>query len=301
MEQEILKGVASALQIDVTELADVLKKDGEDLKGDAIAKAIAEKVKEEVTTATDARFKAGQSEINRKILKAAKAAGFQNTNNLMGAELVSAAIEFAKTQAEGEGGDAGKDGELTREKLEKNQIVKELIAEKLKAANDLLEQTKSEFDGFKKTASQKERDVVLKEFLGQELDQAKVILDGPTGTNKEQRIATMLKLVPSNVGLKDGKPVFLDEDGNVETDNLGKPKSVAKWAVETATPLFGVRTQDPGKAGAGAPPGGNGSAGGQCGESITFENEAAFNQYMETETDSAKRLAARQAWVSREK
>ncbi len=294
--EEIFKGIASAFQIDETELAEALKNEsGDMLTGEALTKALAAKVKEEISTATEARFKAGQSEINRKVLKAAKAAGFEGDTKLLGGELTTAIIEFFKAKS-----DSDEPQTLTREVLEKNPIVKQIVTDKLQAASSEIETVKAGYEAKIKEYTKKEVKGALSAFLKKSLNEAKVILDGPEGTSEENRIAMIMAMAPDNISIINGVPVFVDEDGVPELDELGKQKSVAKWAIDTATPIFGVRKQDPGKSGGGAKTGGSGAETGVGGDTITFENEAAYNQYMTTEVDPQKRLTARQAWVARE-
>ena len=294
--EEILKGIASAFNMEADELTGLLKNEaGEQLTGAAVTTAISEKLKEEIATVTALKYKQGQGEQNAKIAKVIRAAGFQNPDKKQGPELVTAFIEFQQQQSEpGEG-----EGELTREKLEKNPIVKAIIADRIKAQGDLMAAQQAEFDSKQKAWSKEKNDLAMIAYLPGVLEKAGVILENEQlGIKREDRVKLALSMIPQNVEFKNGKPVIVDEDGNPALDEMGRPLDFTKEAVKITGATFGISKIDPSKRGANPPA--NGGQQQQQENTIQFKDVTEFNNYMMKETDPKKRLAAQQSFKAQQ-
>ena len=113
MNDKILGAIASALQIDASELSAALK-DGEAfLPDDQLAEKLKDVAAERLKAAKDAQHKRGQREIGDSIEKWAKAKGFSNDEKLKGTALLDAVFDTVDSKAP-EGNDPTK---FTKEEL----------------------------------------------------------------------------------------------------------------------------------------------------------------------------------------
>lgn len=309
MTEEVLKGIASALNTNADEFIATLK-DGDDwLSNEEVVTKVSGLIKEKVTAAKTASRSAGQGEENAKLAKLVKAAGFSNESNLKGAELLSAFITWKDEQVPElpEGNDLAK---LTADDLVKLPTVKSLVDDAKKTAGQSFEALKkqiadkeAEFDTYKKTIERERANDALARFIPEALRKANVILkvEGVEGSEKA-RTESAIKLIKHSQNYvigADGNPVFVDENGDPLKDEFGKPIDPQDVVASIVKPIFGVSTQNPANGG-GNPPISNGKPGEQAPPKM-FRTQQDFNQYMMTETDNTKKLAAVQSWQYHEK
>ena len=159
MSDKLYKAIAVAFKINPDEFIATLK-DGDDwLSEDAISDKITDLVSTKVTAAkTDSR-KSGQAEQNAKILKIVKASGFENTDNLQGADLLTAFTAWKDEQIAPPTGDTPVD-QMDKETLLKLPIVKSLVLEAKQESGRGVEAVKQQFDAYK---AQVEQDNVKRE------------------------------------------------------------------------------------------------------------------------------------------
>jgi hypothetical protein len=306
MTEQVLKAIASSFKIDADEFTATLRnEDGSDwLSTEVIASKVSGLIQEKVTAAKMASRSAGQGEENAKLAKLVKTAGFSNDENLKGAELLSAFIAWKDAQVPElpEGNDLAK---LTADDLVKLPTVKSLIDDAKKTAGQSFEALKkqiadkeSEFDTYKKTIERERANDALARFIPEALRKANVILkvEGVEDSEKA-RTSNFIELIKHTRKFTlgaDGTPIFVDENGKPLEDEFGKPIDPLDVILSIAKPMYGVATQNPANGG-GNPPISNGKPGEQAPPRI-HRTQQEYNQFLMTETDNAKRLAAVQAW-----
>ncbi len=286
--EKIIGAIASALNLDATELAAELK-DGENwLEEGKIAEALLPKMSAQVKAAKEAQYKRGVREKGVAVGKFLSKSGFSNADNLEGDALLEAYTEHIRASAEVPTG--GDPKAMPKEELAKLPFVKELVNEgkqsagaklaEMQAAHDA-ERRKWEGDRVKDLAAAR-----IPEFL----DGAKVILDvhGVDGSRAARIRAISSQIDWSSVRVgQDGGLVFVDADGNPKTDDFGKPMDFKKHVVEIGSATFGTHAATPGKGGAG--PTGTPSGGQSGGKVYSFASTEDFNAQYMREADAAKR------------
>ena len=300
MSEKLYKGIASALKLDADEWIASLKNDGgEWLAEDDVAARIAETLTERVTAATANSRKSGQREINDQIRKFVKGAGFENTENLQGKELLASYDEWRTTSFDpGEGGK--KPAEMTEDELVKLPMFKGLIAKRLSEAEKAVNEARAEVETVRKQATQARVSDVLKPWLSKTLEEANVVLEVTgQGVSKQSRIdAIYRQLDLSRISLdKEGNPFMLDDDGeSPKTDTFGKNFDLKKHVVaDIAAPLYGIHAQNP-KLGGANPPANGGAAPSAYKPTMTFASQQDYDRYKMSEVDPALRLEATQSW-----
>lgn len=299
---KIIGAVASALNLDATELSAELK-DGEKwLEEEKVAEVLSAKVSAQVKAAKEAQYKRGIREKGKAVEQFLSRAGFANPDKLEGDALLEAAVDFMKASHDGEGGKDPK--ALTREELAKLPDVKALITEAQRAAGAKYEQLSAQFETEKKSwQSQRIQDLGAAR-LPEILEEAKVVLDIPgTEGSRAARIKAVNSMIDwGSVGVDDkGAFVFLDSDGQPKTDDFGKPVDFKKHVVSIASGIYGTHLADPKKGGA-APSGGpSGQGGGTYQRTFTFTDAKDFNSQYLGESDQAKRSTMLKDWNIQQK
>jgi len=297
MNDKILGAIASALQIDAAELTTALK-DGEAfLPDDQLAEKLKDVAAERLKAAKDAQHKRGQREIGDSIEKWAKAKGFSNEEKLKGTALLDAVFDTVDTKAP-EGNDPTK---FTKEELSKLPAVKEMLQSVKIEAVKPFEAKEAELVGQIKKERQERVSDVAKRFAAEIMEQEKVLLEVPEmGIVKKDRLeAVYARLNFSEIGLDDkGNPIVVDNDGAPATDDFGKPIPFKDRVIGIAKPMYGIRTQDPGKGGANPPTRTGGNGGGtDYVPKYQFATEADYERAITNTADNAERLEISRSYM----
>lgn len=282
---KILGVIASALHLDANELETALK-DGDDWQSDeVIADKLRETISGQVKAAKDAQLKRGTRESWAAVEKWVKAQGFQPEGDIKGTEMLEAFADHLKGSA------SGVDGQ-DKDALAKNPLVKQLMSEAKAEVGKKYEALQADFDGYKRNVQREKVSEVAKSRMAQYLEEGKVLLEVPGAqVSKQQRIEAVSKFLNlDEVGLDDkGNPVFVDPDGNVKTDDFGKPIDFKKHVVTIGEQLYGIVKQDPGKSGGNPNPGAGSGAAGDYKPVYRFANSAEYDAAKFSEPDAAKR------------
>lgn len=288
---KIIGAIASALNLDATELTAELK-DGENwLEAGKLAETLSSKISAQVKAAKEAQYKRGIRERAKAVESFLSKSGFTNPDKLEGDALLEAYTEHLKASAEPDPAHAGKEpAKMTREELAKLAEVKALITEAKQQAGAQIEALKSQYES-DRANWQRERVLdVVQSKLPAYLKAANVNLEVPGAADgEEKRIKAIAALLPTGeIGLNEkGEPIFLDADGQPKTDDFGKPLDFKKHVTELGANLFGIRKVDPSKSGiapqTGQKPGPNDQ------RVYTFANKEAFDSQFLVESDPAKR------------
>lgn len=298
MSEQLLKAIAFAFKINADEWIATLK-DGDDwLSDEQIGTEVSKLISEKVTAAKKQSRASGQGEQNAKVLKAVKAAGYENPDNLQGDELISAFIVWKDEQVAPPTGDNPTD-QMDKETLLKLPIVKSLIHEARQESGKGNEKIKAEFEAYKldvereRTKNREERALDIAKLRNAEsLRKGNVVLK-VDGISEEDRIEAVMDRIRlrEKIGLDSkGEPIFLGEDGEQRKDEYGNLIPFSEIVVSYGKAMFGIAKQDPNHEGAN-PPANSGQ--GQKGAYVPKYRLANIGdydaKYMET-SDPAERL-----------
>jgi hypothetical protein len=293
---KLYSGIAKALKLDAEWLATL--KDGEDWRSeDEVAEIVSQTISERVKAAVTNSRTTGQREINDQLRKFVKSVGFDNPENLQGRELLEAFDAWRVETA-----DPGKKpAEMTEDELVKLPAFKKVLNARLSEAKQAVEAAKAEAENTRKQAKQARVADLLKPWLSQTLEEAKVVLEVPGSTiSKQNRIdAIFRQLDPSKIAIDEkGNPYMLDDDGeSPKADTFGKPFDLKKHIVnEIAAPLYGIHTQNPNHGGGNPNPAGAQGAKDDWKPTMRFANQAEYDAFKLKEPDPAKRLEATKSW-----
>jgi hypothetical protein len=298
MSEQLLKAIALAFKINADEFIATLK-DGDDwLSDDEVGTKVSALISEKVTAAKTQSRKSGQGEQNAKVLKAVKAAGYENPDNLQGDELISAFIVWKDEQVESTTGDTPID-QMDKDTLAKLPIVKSLILEAKQESGKGNEKIKAEFEAYKlevereRAKNREERAFDIAKLRNAEsLRKGKVVLK-VDGISEEDRIEAVMDRIRlrEKIGLDaKGEPIFLGEDGEQRKDEYGNPISFADIVVSYGKAMFGIAAQDSSHEGANHPANQQHGQSGAYVPKYRFANISDYdNKYMET-SDPAERL-----------
>lgn len=300
--EKLIGRIASALQLSDLERTAFIGtlKDGEEMIGETeVADKVAELVNRQLKAAKEANLKRGKREGFAPVKAWLKEKGVPVDDEMQVSEMLSSVEEhFQSKQPSGVEGDAAK--KLTKEELAQLPEVKALMNSAYERGGAEIkgefEKVKAEYDTFKKEAKRQEVGEITRRVITEALEVGDVLLEptGVQGVSKDKRIATVLRLFDiGKIGViqaKDGRkvPVFLDDNGEPEEDDLGNYKEVSKAAVTEAQAIFGPRGVDPNKGG-GDPKPSNGKPQKYV-PVYTFANDAEFTTQKNSERDPAKRL-----------
>lgn len=311
MTEKVLKAFASAFKIpDADEFIATLKNGDEWLSDEEIAQVIAATISEKVTAAKTASRASGQGEQNAKIAKAIKAAGFDNSENLKGDELLSAFVAWKDEQATPQPDSAGDVSKLSVDEVLKLPVGKEIeqkvrqqIGQNVDALTAQLKAKDAEFEKFKSGVNQSRAEDALARFVPDVVRKAGVILKVEGIQDSESArikyLTDQIKHTRKFTLAADGSPMFVDDSGEPIKDEYGNVISAHDIIVSIATPIYGIAKQDPNNGGGNPPL--NGGQGGQQAPPKMFATQDDYNKYMITETDGTKKLAAVQSWQYHEK
>ena len=300
--EKTIQALASALNLDAEEFAAALR-DGEKwLEDDKMAEKIGQTVRDQVKAAKEAQLKRGKRETMLSVERWMKLQGFDNPDKLQGDELFDAFAEHqkAKTTPAGDPADGGgkKPGEMSREDLAKLPAVKELMTDAVKGAAAKYEAVKAEFEQYQKKTEVERIATAARQRAAQVLEEGKAILEVPgSGITKAQRLETFYRLLEFDKMKVDekGEIVLLDDNGDPLVNDMGKPVSFKDKVLEINKGLYGFHTQDPNKGG-GNPPANGGQKPGEWKPSMTFTDQAAYDNFYRTETDPVKRAEGAKSW-----
>lgn len=288
---KLIEAFASAFQLDAETISTLKDENGEWLPESDLAPKIQ-------TVAKDRIGKYGQEKVNEGIRRQAqtfekwmKGKGFDNADALKGEALWTAFAEHIEGSVEPQ------PGELTAETAKKHPIVKQLVADELKAARDANEAQKREFEAYKgQVEREKTQEVVRREALAAlESNKIRLSVDGTDKTARQEAILMMLQNEKVGIDPETKKPVLLNDDGEPKRDEWGKPFDFAKHVASIGEKMFGKDDFDPSK---GSPSPKNEGQG--QGLKLTFVNQAAFDAWLSSETDGAKRMQAQNAWLEQQ-
>ena len=285
---DILKMLAKALGKSVEEVTPSLEKDGVLLEGDALQDAVSGLIVAHISLVKKEQHKRATREVLGKVRSKVKAA-WENAPADVDDD-IELLDQFIGTKF-----DSG--NTVTKEDLQKNPIVKQIIAESVteqkKRYADMETTLKAQMSEVQQNAAKAMADTAIRT----EIEKAKIIL-GDTDEVKSRRIDTIKRLVfdGKKIQSSDKGIVFVDNDGNMETDDAGNPITLAS-VVKKQGEIFGFHTQDPKKTGSGAGAGSGASASSK----IVFQSESEFSEYISKQTDPKLRAEAYEAWDAQSK
>lgn len=132
------------------------------------------------------------------------------------------------------------------------------LQRKLDAANEARKNLQAEYEGFKTDIHTRSVLSAARSATAQFLEENNAVKGNATYDKVAEFFLATVD--PSRIGLNDGKPVWLDEDGQPLTDKLGNPVSWGQGVRDRYE--LGFNVADPGKGGSGAPAGSGGKGGG---------------------------------------
>ena len=280
--------LAKALGKSVEEVTPSLEKDGVLLEGDALQDAVSGLIVAHISLVKKEQHKRATREVLGKVRSRVKAA-WENAPADVDDD-IELLDQFIGTKF-----DSG--NTVTKEDLQKNPIVKQIIAESVteqkKRYADMETTLKAQMSEVQQNAAKAMADTAIRT----EIEKAKIIL-GDTDEVKSRRIDTIKRLVfdGKKIQSSDKGIVFVDNDGNMETDDAGNPITLAS-VVKKQGEIFGFHTQDPKKTGSGAGAGSGASASSK----IVFQSESEFSEYISKQTDPKLRAEAYEAWDAQSK
>lgn len=291
MDDKIIGAIASALNLDATELTADLKEGDNWLEAGKLADTLSAKISTQVKAAKEAQYKRGIRERAKSVENYLSKSGFVNSDKLEGDALLEAYTDHLKSSSEPDPAHTGKEpAKMTKEDLAKLPEVRALVTEAKQQAGQQIETLKAQYEGDR---AKWQRDRVLDVAaakLPTYLKAANVNLEVPgVADGEEKRLKAIMSMLPANeLGLNDaGELVFVDADGLPKTDDFGKPMDVKKFVTDLGANLFGVRKFDPSKGGIDPKKGQMPGASAQ--PVYSFANKDAFSSAILIETDPAKR------------
>lgn len=298
MSEQLLKAIAVAFKINADEWIATLK-DGDDwLSDEQIGTEVSKLITEKVTAAKKQSRASGQGEQNAKVLKAVKAAGYENPDNLQGDELISAFIVWKDEQVAPPTGDTPAD-QMDKETLLKLPIVKTLILEAKQESGKGNEKLKADFEAYKlevereRAKNREERALDIAKLRNAEsLRKGNVVLK-VDGISEEERIEAVMDRIRlrEKIGLDSkGEPIFLGEDGEQRKDEFGNLIPFSEIVVSYGKAMFGIAKQDQNHEGANPPANSGQGQNGAYVPKYRLANIADYDEkYMQT-SDPAERL-----------
>ena len=292
--EELFEAIASAFNQDAVEFTAALQADGKMLEGQALADKVKEVIQQNILSVKNTTHSTVLRKSEEAQRKRMKALGFEipvgaDGKPLKGDDVWSAFLEW---QGEQKAGSSDKTpAEMSPEELAKLPAVKTLLATKLQAAAQETEAVKGEFETYKKQAQRSEVEQLGRRYGAEWLEANGAVLEVPSsGVTKQGRLDRFFKTFDfSNVGVKDGKPVILDEDGEIALDDYGKPVSFEGRLKAEWEPAFGFAKQDPTKAST-SPGQRTTTTNGQTQRTkYNFASESDFNTAMKNATDTTER------------
>lgn len=151
----------------------------------------------------------------------------------------------------------GEPGELTTEQITSHATY-QALQRKLDAANEARKNLQAEYEGFKTDIHTRSVLSAARSATAQFLEENNAVKGNATYDKVAEFFLATVD--PSRIGLNEGKPVWLDEDGQPLTDKLGNPVSWGQGVRDRYE--LGFNVADPGKGGSGAPAGSGGKGGG---------------------------------------
>ena len=299
--EKLIQALASALNLDAEEFTAALRDGDKWLADEQLADKIGEAARTQVKAAKEAQLKRGKRETMLQVERWMKAQGFENPDKLQGDDLFDAYAEHQKAQSApaGDGADGGKKpGEMSREDLAKLPTVKELMAEAVKSAAAKYEAVNAEFEQYKKKTTVERIAATARQTAAQILEENRAILEVPgSDITKAQRLEAFYRFLDFDKMQVDekGNIVLLDANGDPLVNDMGKPISYKDRELEINKGLYGFHTQDPNRGG-GNPPANGGQKPGEWKPSVTFADQAAYDNFYRTETDPVKRAEGAKSW-----
>lgn len=294
MNEQLYGAIAAALQMPQTEFIAALK-DGENFLPDTeIPAKVQELVSGRLKAAKTEQLKRGVREASSAFERKISEAGFKpEDSELKGVDLLAAFIDSRTAQPS-----ADPATQPTKEDLAKMPLVQSLVNEAKQAAAAKLEAITNEYSTFKQTAKKDQINGKLAAIAPDILKKADIAFD-VDGVDKTARLNALFSLLPvSSMDLDASGNLVVMQDGAMKTDDFGKPVTVEQIIVGAAKPIFGERKQNPSFSGGGYAGGSAGAPGTNPGSAIRFADANAFNQFMGTETDGAKRAEGAKAWAT---
>ncbi len=290
MEEKIIRAFCGALGIDASEFIATLKGEKDELEyTDTMLGEITAAAKNQVVAAKNETEKRFTRVAFEKYRKAMKEQGFTVPEGVT--DVNQLITEFAEFKSA-----ASAPGELTKEAALKNPIVKELLADKLKAAADAADQIKNEFEQYKKVQGIQVVKTVGAKYVEDLLTEKRAILE-TENVKKEARLSAILNTLPwENIRLDDkNKLVLFDPETNdLKKDTFGKVVPVDNIIIDAAS-IFGFHKQDPTKSGSGG--GRNPETPGKGG-AYNFQDRAAFDKAYSQSTDPAERAKMSESYFA---
>jgi len=277
MDKETLEGLAALVNVKAEDVAELYEGDGEDIKLKEGVNPL-EITSGWIKTRLDDVYKAAQRKTAAKFENFVQSQGFES--EAQGVELLQQYVESIKAKpGDGGGGDPG-------EWEQKYQALESSHAKALEA----IKQKEAEVEQAIKEGQRRE---VAARF---QMDVRKALGDKWAGS--EDHFGILINNFNlDRIKYDNGKPVLLDESGEVLKDELHRPIEFADMVKKYGGLIGGFHAVDPGK---GGPPasGGNGNSGGGSVKIPSGTTEKEFRSMLTNERDPAKRKALLDARIA---
>lgn len=294
---KLFEVLADLLGLDSVEFIAALKDGDKFLEGDKLTDKVRDIVQGRIKSAKDEQHKRGKREQDEAVARWIKSQGFANPDGLKGQALIEAFADWKTAQAaEGDEDGKKKPAEMSEEELAKLPAVKTLLGKRLQAADAKFTDLTKQFDDFKMKAQRQSVEAVGQRRAAEILEAKGAILEvAGAGITKEQRLKAFFRLLDwGKMGLneKGDDVVLLNDDGEPLKDDFGKAVTFESLVIGEAKPIFGFQKIDPTKR---SPSPGQkpGDKGGER-QRMSFDSDAAFDDYIASEPDPEKRLQAQE-------
>lgn len=293
--QDLFDALGRALNLPIEGLLPTLKDEGGEWKPDAAA-LVELAVKNRLKEIGTQKIGEGTRRAHKDIETFARSVGYENTDGLKGAELLTAAKAHLEASQPG-----GNPAEMTPEELAKLPQVRALLTEKAKVLTDQAQQAEAKLVAFQREIEgQKTLNVLRRDIVTKLAEEGAVFENAELGIKaqaREERLFRLLNIDPTRVANVGGEWVYTDADGHPETDETGLPKKVYNNARAEWGETFGFAK--PGGQGAPPPPNGapGAAGGGNPRQRQTFTDQASFEAHLKTlGADRKARAEAMEDW-----
>lgn len=284
--EEIIALLALAMGKPNEEITASLEKDGVMPEGQALVDSAKGLLTKHISDVKKEQHKRGSRETHAKYRSEIKSRWADAPSD------VTDDLEFFKEFLETKEGSADPAG-MSKEDLVKNPVVKSLITEQVQRQKEQYAKLQDELHKTREQYETETAKILAQTQLQAVVNETKVIL-GEDDQTRQRRLKTLETLIFNGRKMKaeGGKLVFLDANGDPETDDAGNPITLKNLVLQEGA-VFGFHKQDPGKAGAGAGSG-NGKEGGSA--KMKFTTKEDFQKYLEQNAHDAEKIT--EGWAA---
>ena len=288
MNEKLIGGFASALNMDASELTAALKDGDKWLGEDEMVEVIRQKVGDQVKAAKDDQRKRGQREVWLTVEKKLKSQGFENPDKAQGSALLDSYFEqLQPIENEGEG---KKPSEMTEQEIMRHPVFKNIKARIEADAKKGLEAQLTEIEQRALKAETTQKRLVVNAEMARLSREARLNL-GESPETQAARLGLLDAKIPYDRISVDGEKVILSDAEGYESD-------FKSFFLGLATPVFGIVKQNPSRSGANPQAGGAAGAGaGEYKPKYTFAGGVKeYNDLKTTLVDPQERLQVEKDW-----